>query len=352
MLLTAVAKPDIAHNFDGKIWIYRCTEIKTALRNSKNYAKGENYEIDTSMTAEKYVEIMYRILGDIKRKLWWAKRGQIKVQCDNASPHASAQKQVAEYAKKLGIILSHQPAQSPDTNINDLGVYSSMQARVDALCARLRVNAESVFEASMQAWSELLPSRIHILFEIKRVALQCIIKFARGNGFRIPHVLGVRKELAPYIHNSVNKYFEEAEETDESEDEDGTECRVDDDGGSCSYKQPAADQQRLVSTSWQAKPQRGNHGKSVALAIYEEDSSDGDHRRKQRKTKHGTDTAKGKAKLVAHTADNVEEMPAPTNAVRDKQVKQRTQKPGAKQPVLRLRPSVLKLRPPVLRLRK
>jgi hypothetical protein len=136
LVLSAIARPDPLHNFDGKIGIWRVSETCVAKNNSKNRAKGTTYEKTVSMNAEIFRKMMQnKVIPAIREKMKWYK--QINVQMDNASPHVGKnnvdflKKEFQKFRKKPKIVLKTQPPQSPDTNCNDLGFFNSLQIDVE-----------------------------------------------------------------------------------------------------------------------------------------------------------------------------------------------------------------------------
>ena len=100
MFLAALGRPrfdDLGNcTFDGKIGIWRCSEPVEAKQNSKNHAKGDIYEKDVTVNAERYVDMMIETvlpaISDAYRPLGVS---QVIVQHDGAPPH------VGKYAEVL-----------------------------------------------------------------------------------------------------------------------------------------------------------------------------------------------------------------------------------------------------------
>ena len=131
MFLVAVGKPNLEHKFDGRIACHRVCAWKTALRKSVKHAKGDMYLVDTTLDAELMEEILItKILPAAREKMHWVET--IQVQSDNASPHGKSAA-LDKAFKKFGCERFPQPAQSPDLNVLDLTVNSSLQAAVDKL---------------------------------------------------------------------------------------------------------------------------------------------------------------------------------------------------------------------------
>ncbi|CAN0371463.1 unnamed protein product [Pylaiella littoralis] len=72
MVIVANARPDPAHNFDGKIGIRRICVIKTAQRASERRKRGEEYEFDCTIDAEWYKDWYIDVLlPEINKKMPW-----------------------------------------------------------------------------------------------------------------------------------------------------------------------------------------------------------------------------------------------------------------------------------------
>lgn len=197
--LTAAAKPNKTRGFDGKIGCWRVGVLKTALRSSKNHAKGARYLVDCDLDAEKYKDMMIELVYKTARqKMPWAKT--ITIQEDNATPHTSQEYvgPLKRARQKYKIALREQPAQSPDTNVLDLAVFSSMQSIVDKLTGEQRKCADTVAAAVDKAWGGLRAGTLALAFETRAVVLHAIEYHKGGNGFKIPHV-GLRQELRTHL---------------------------------------------------------------------------------------------------------------------------------------------------------
>ena len=139
MFLSAVARPRIKNErtqewFDGKISLIPFVEGYITRRSTKNRPAGEWCLKTVSANRDKMREFTIMVGRAIQEK--WPRRsgagGSIKLQMDNASPHISNDDPEWLEAKKdwaLDIELVRQPAQSPDLNVLDLGIWSSIQSR-------------------------------------------------------------------------------------------------------------------------------------------------------------------------------------------------------------------------------
>lgn len=114
--------------------------------------------------------------------------GPVIVQQDNAAPHIKAddcQWATAWEEKDVKIHIVNQPAQSPDFNVLDLGLWSSIQAdqrRITTLnCGQLIDCVVSVFSDMSY---ETIDNSFLTLMAVMNESLACSV----GNLFKIPHI--------------------------------------------------------------------------------------------------------------------------------------------------------------------
>ena len=131
--------------FDGKIDIWAFAKEHSTARNSKNQLAGTMEWHQVSANKNKVHEMLIdNVLPAIDRKwpVGW-RRKTVLCQQDNASPHLSLDN--AEFVnsrkrKRLSIYLVNQPAQSPDLNISDLGLFRLIN------CLRKKIVAKNLAE--------------------------------------------------------------------------------------------------------------------------------------------------------------------------------------------------------------
>ena len=190
MMLTAVARPNCQHSFDGKVGIWPITEAYVAKKSSKNHKKGEVYQKHVSMTGDRLVHLMKRfVVPAVRRKMRWC--SMVTIQMDNAPPHVALEQLEKEinqqrWRQRTKIRLLRQPAQSPDTNVNDLGLYAFLQRELDL--QQTHVESEQELEHSILAvWRKLDHTTLEKLYKAKSTVLTSIIKHNGANDFPMPH---------------------------------------------------------------------------------------------------------------------------------------------------------------------
>jgi hypothetical protein len=133
MFFSAVARP--RPGFDGKVGIWRVAEPKTAKRSSKHHDSGDVYDVDRTMTAERYFEMMTTtVFKAIAKGFRGTGVTHVIVQQDGAKPHTG--KDVVARMNGIGktftptIEVRTQPANSPDMNVNDLALFRALDVAV------------------------------------------------------------------------------------------------------------------------------------------------------------------------------------------------------------------------------
>ena len=195
MFLAATAQPRPDKGFNGKIGFFRVSEMHTAKRTSKYYKKGDKYHKDVPMDADKYLEMMQtKVFPAVRKKMNWAT--ELRCQQDGAAAHTGKGNLVklnkvgARKRKrtKCNIKVFTQPAQSPDTNINDLAIFPSMSKRFNKKQKHEVIsNLDRLAANARRAWNELPTDVLAKAWATKTNVLKAIIKAKGGNDFKPPH---------------------------------------------------------------------------------------------------------------------------------------------------------------------
>ena len=233
MFLAATAKPRPEDDFDGKIGFYRICEMATAVKKSKNHSKGDRFEKDCTLNSAGYRKLMAQVFKDAREKMPWTKN--IRCQQDGASPHtghdnvnklnrigANIQRgrvgHGTHYVAKITVIT--QPAQSPDTNINDLCVFPSMSKFFNRKQKFESVNdLDQIAANARSTWAEMPASKLTKAFETKTKVLKSIIKAKGGNDFKLPH----GDAMDDFDFGAVYDEWAENEYEDSSSDDDSSD---------------------------------------------------------------------------------------------------------------------------------
>ncbi|XP_057763964.1 uncharacterized protein LOC130985140 [Salvia miltiorrhiza] len=194
MFMCAVCRPVFGPNgeclFDGKIGIFPFTELVPAKRNSKNRAAGTmEWKPIQSITKQVVKDcLIYQIIPAIKAK-WPANASKtIYIQQDNARPHiqdSDPDFRAVASADGFDIHLVHQPPNSPDTNINDLGWFRAIQS---LQTESMSTNVDGLVNAVIKSFNELRPSTLNKVFISLQSCMVEILKVKGRNSYKIPHL--------------------------------------------------------------------------------------------------------------------------------------------------------------------
>ncbi|GMF18448.1 unnamed protein product [Phytophthora fragariaefolia] len=147
MFLAAIARPryDPTTNqfFDVKLGIWPFVEHVPVQRSSRHRPAGTFVTKDVSVTKKTYRDMLISNLLPVLRELWPAAvaGNHVVVQQDNAPAHIpEADAAFAEAARASGckVVLRNQPPNSPYMNVNDLGLFSAVQAPAQEACPHHR----------------------------------------------------------------------------------------------------------------------------------------------------------------------------------------------------------------------
>jgi hypothetical protein len=197
LVATALPRPDKA--FDGKIGFFRVCEMKVAERNSKFHNKGDTYEQDVTMDGKKYRQMMAKQVFPAARKKMSSWANDLRCQQDGAPPHVGnsivnkMNKNTARSHKRKGsqacnIRVFTQPAQSPDTNINDLAVFPAMSKRFLKKQKHEKIgDLDRLAANARQTWEDMPSSLLTKAWATKTNVMKSIIKAKGGNDFKLPH---------------------------------------------------------------------------------------------------------------------------------------------------------------------
>ena len=210
MVVTCVGRP--IHNdlidFDGKLYMTRCSVPYTAKQDSVNHKKGDRYDKDVNVNGELYVHIIKKILQRITVLF-----GEhypdvtITIQHDGAGPHRSLKAEME--VTRLGsmnvpmVVFVRQNPQSPEQNANDLAVYRHLGAVVAEFDYR---TADELMDAIIAAWRAIPEDVLDRVFAMKCLVFKEIV-LMDGHSIKIPHV-GLRAaQAADLLWKFVDEYM-------------------------------------------------------------------------------------------------------------------------------------------------
>ena len=112
----------------------------------------------------------------------------IYIQQDNAKPHIKSDD--SEFIKVatsdgFNIILTQQPPNSPDMNVNDLGWFRAIQSLQQQKGCR---KVEELVNAVMTSFNELTPHTLNKVFLSLQGCMIEVMKIKGDNSYKVPHI--------------------------------------------------------------------------------------------------------------------------------------------------------------------
>ena len=99
------------------------------------------------------------------------------------------------------ILLYTQPARSPDTNINDLGFFSALQASYNG--GDTPNDESGIIQYVSLAYQQYDAAKINRIWLTLMAVLNKIIEHHGGNNFRLPHLKKGALDVAGQLPNSL-----------------------------------------------------------------------------------------------------------------------------------------------------
>lgn len=132
--------------------------------------------------------ILWQIIPAIIEK-WPANLSKtIFIQQDNAKPHIKGDDPDfvhAATANGFNIVLTQQPPNSPDMNVNDLGWFRAIQSlQIDKGCK----NVNELVDAVITSFNELTPQTLNKVFLSLQSCMIEVMKAKGANRYKIPHM--------------------------------------------------------------------------------------------------------------------------------------------------------------------
>jgi len=199
MFLAATARPryDDQGNctFDGKIGIWPFVERKQAQRTSHRRVAGTWETKPVSVDKKIYTKfVLEKVIPAIKEK--WPRsngfrRETVRLQHDNATSHFCNDNEdwvdcCFQNRHMWCFELKEQPANSPDTNILDLGFFRALQSLYFQMGDA--ATADELIANVLSAWNQYDPRKIYYVFLTHQTCMAEIIKRNGGNDYSIPHM--------------------------------------------------------------------------------------------------------------------------------------------------------------------
>ncbi len=179
--------------------------LASAKRNSRNRPAGALETKPITVTLDVYRSFLLEKVFPAIMNEWPAdKNHPVYVQQDNARRHIpSHDKEIREKGREDGwnIVLCNQPANSPDFNVLDLGLFNAIQSLLHQAAAE---NIDDLLKAVETALEELHPSKLGDTFVTLQKVMECVMDFDGGNDYKIPHL---KKHVRRRAGNEVSTIF-------------------------------------------------------------------------------------------------------------------------------------------------
>jgi hypothetical protein len=149
MVFSVVGKPMREYNFDGRLQLSIIGRLHVASVASKNHKKGDVYlkvDGDTTVDSNYFFNLITNETAPLIRAQFSAAE-LVVLQLDNAPGHVGKgniddiERAVNKYDESPTIKIVFQPPNSPDLNLNDLGLFHSMQKKYRVLRTRAKLKA-------------------------------------------------------------------------------------------------------------------------------------------------------------------------------------------------------------------
>jgi hypothetical protein len=197
MFLTAVARPRFDNDgnctFDGKIGMWPIVKTDPAQRRSNNRARGTLVTKPINVNYQVYIYyIINRVLPAIKSRFPRNHNNNITIgiQHDNAPTHFSSNDENWQAAINNEAVwkfkLNEQPANSPDTNILDLGFFASIQAIQWEQEPATSING--LIANVLRAWDLYNPMTLERVWLTHQAVCSEIIAANGDNDYDLPHI--------------------------------------------------------------------------------------------------------------------------------------------------------------------
>ncbi len=205
MFIVAYARPRYCEVtgewFDGKIGCWPFVVQQAAKRNSKNRPAGTMETKSIRVTKEVYREFLLKKIIPAIRQKWPLSyfddhldhSKTIWIQQDNAKVHVSpTDAAVVQGGKRFGydIRVKNQPANSPDFNVCDLGLFhalDSMQFKI------AKTTMDGLISAVITSFQEMEMTKINNCFITLQRCISEIIIADGNNNYKIPHMRRARR---------------------------------------------------------------------------------------------------------------------------------------------------------------
>jgi hypothetical protein len=198
MFLAAVARPRFNDAgecvFDGKLGFWPVVAQVQAQRNSVNRPAGTWETKSVNMTKEVYTDfICNKLIPNVLAKFprdRSVREQTIAIQQDNPPTHMGRNDptwlEAANRDARFKFVLREQPAQSPDTNILDLGLFAALQTSSWKL--KRAGTIDGLIANCQTTWDRYDPASLARIWSTHQAVCDEILKAGGDNDYRLPHL--------------------------------------------------------------------------------------------------------------------------------------------------------------------
>ena len=200
MVVCVIGRPCKCCGFDGKPGVWRCATEEKAKRPSKYRPAGATVWKPFTINKQTFTDLLINTIFPAIRSSFEGSE-DIHLQFDGASPHTAKYTQEAidkendrAFLAGEAVIIPHvQSPQSPDTNLNDLSFFSSLDSRVSRKRKR---TTEQIFDRVEEEYNKITPQELEKHHQLKMVVNELIYENNGDNTYALPH--GVRERYAGF----------------------------------------------------------------------------------------------------------------------------------------------------------
>ena len=209
MFLAAVARPRFDNDgncsFDGKIGIWPFVETVIAQRSSVNRPAGTPITKCLSVTLDVYKDYVFNKVMPAVLDRWPDDRATVRFQHDNAKSHFDNNdvdwraKAVAD--RRIKFTLVEQPANSPDSNILDLGFFRAIQSL--QFCQEPATTIDGLIANVEKAYTDYDPIKLNRTWLTHMSCMDETAKAYGDNNYSIPHIGKEAMERAGHLPDQL-----------------------------------------------------------------------------------------------------------------------------------------------------
>ncbi|XP_074321429.1 uncharacterized protein LOC141657936 [Silene latifolia] len=212
--MCAVARPKYGPNqeiiCDGKLGCWPFVMEVPAQRKSKNRCAG-TLETKCIESISKQVTkdmLINQVIPAIKAQWPSTCSKHILIQQDNARPHINnkdADFRRAGTEDGWNIEFTHQPPNSPDLNVLDLGFFRAIQSLQQKKKSKV---VKDLVDNTMKAFEELEVKKLNYVFITLQACMLEIMKLKGGNDYPLPHMHKSKLAAAGLLPDYLNADIE------------------------------------------------------------------------------------------------------------------------------------------------